>query len=135
MTKTSSGTKRIWAMSPGVRKLSAPITMPEIGAALTLGARPRVPVLMYAVAGEVQDAPAVLVNRLHDRRCRLVYAIGDVVIGSGKLFGDEPRFLARAGQVGEIRRAGEIGVADDQRGIARRHAPAADESRWCGIAG
>jgi hypothetical protein len=31
LMKTSSGTKRIWAMSPGVRKLSAPITMPEIG--------------------------------------------------------------------------------------------------------
>jgi hypothetical protein len=55
--KTSSGTKRIWAMSPGVRKLSAPITMPETGLPPPVDR-----VLMHAVAGEMQDAPAVLVQ-------------------------------------------------------------------------
>ena len=74
---------------------------------------------MHAVPGEVQDAPAVLVQGLHDRRGWLVDAVDDVISFARQLVGDGLRFLAGAGQVGEFRAALEIRVADDQRGVAR----------------
>ncbi len=75
-------------------------------------------VLMHAVTSEMQDAPAVLVQGLHDRRGRLVDAVDDLVALTRELVGHSLRFLAGAGQVGEFRAALEVRVADDQRGVA-----------------
>jgi len=53
-------------------------------------------VLVHAVAGQVQDAPAVLVQGLHDRRGWLVDAVDDLVALTRELVGHRLRFLAGA---------------------------------------
>ena len=73
---------------------------------------------MHTMPGQMEDAPTVLVDGFHDRRRGLINAVEHLITGVGQLFGNLPRFFTRPRQIGKISRAGEVGIANDQRGIA-----------------
>ena len=73
-------------------------------------------VQMHAVPGQVHDAPAVFVQRLHDGGAGLVNTVQHFVAAVGQLLSHLARFFACTGQVGKVGRACQIGVANHQRG-------------------
>ena len=50
---------------------------------------------MDAMPSQMEDAPAVLVDGFHDRRCCLIDAVEHLISGVGQLFGNLPRLLPR----------------------------------------
>ena len=119
---TSSGTQRICSTSPGVRKVFLPMTMPERRLPLVPAASCSKN-LMLAVAGQVQDAPGILVQSGKD----CVSSFVDAVHGRGnhsrragrRPFAPPARAPGRSGNKSQPSRSGLPTTRPWPRGMRR----------------